>query len=139
MRLRGGDKALPGGLDRSNKLLRMTLTAYRTGGTDREIRIAIVECSLGSIFVAASDRGLCAIFLGDIPEKLAHDLEQRFPRAQLIKPAALDSIAAVPSHRSRSCQGFPSYTTRVCLGRRASKRRKRGLDAAARAVMFAHR
>jgi AraC family transcriptional regulator of adaptative response/methylated-DNA-[protein]-cysteine methyltransferase len=38
------------------------------------------ECSLGSILVAQSERGVCAILLGDDPETLAHELQDRFPR-----------------------------------------------------------
>jgi AraC family transcriptional regulator of adaptative response/methylated-DNA-[protein]-cysteine methyltransferase len=48
------------------------------------VRFAIGECSLGSILVAATDRGVCAILMGDDPDELAHDLERRFPRAQLL-------------------------------------------------------
>jgi len=59
-------------------------TEYRAGGTDLEIRFAIGECSLGSILVAATERGVCAILFGDDPEELAHDLERRFPRARLV-------------------------------------------------------
>jgi AraC family transcriptional regulator of adaptative response/methylated-DNA-[protein]-cysteine methyltransferase len=64
--------------------LGMTPTRYRAGGAGTEIRFAIGECSLGSILVAASDRGVCAILLGDDPEALARDLQDRFPRAQLV-------------------------------------------------------
>ena len=64
--------------------LGMTPTAYRAGGADMEIRFAIGECSLGSIPVAASRRGVCAISLGDDPEALARDLQDRFPHAELI-------------------------------------------------------
>jgi len=48
------------------------------------IRFAIGECSLGAILVAASQRGVCAILLGDDPDALARDLQERFPRAELI-------------------------------------------------------
>ena len=68
----------------SPQVLGMTPTAYRTGGANAEIRFAIGECSLGSILVAASDRGVCAILLGDDPEFLARELQDRFPRATLI-------------------------------------------------------
>lgn len=70
--------------EKSNQLLGMTPTRYRAGGEDMQIRFAIGECSLGSILVAATERGVCAILLGDDPEELAHDLERRFPRSQLI-------------------------------------------------------
>jgi AraC family transcriptional regulator of adaptative response/methylated-DNA-[protein]-cysteine methyltransferase len=68
----------------SNEILGMTPTNYRAGGANTEIRFAIGECSLGSILVARSDRGICAILLGDDPEALARDLQDQFPRAELI-------------------------------------------------------
>lgn len=70
--------------EKSGELLGMTPGSYRAGGTDLEIRFAIGECSLGSILVAATERGVCAILLGDDPEALAHDLERRFPNARLL-------------------------------------------------------
>ena len=68
----------------SNGVLGMTPTNYRAGGVNTEIRFAVGECSLGSILVAASDRGVCAILMGDDPDALARDLQDRFPRARLI-------------------------------------------------------
>jgi AraC family transcriptional regulator of adaptative response/methylated-DNA-[protein]-cysteine methyltransferase len=68
----------------SERVLGMTPTDYRAGGANTEIRFAIGECSLGSILVARSERGVCAVLLGDDPELLARDLEDRFPRAALI-------------------------------------------------------
>jgi len=47
-------------------------------------RFAIGECSLGAVLVAASARGVCAILIGDDRERLARDLQERFPRAALI-------------------------------------------------------
>ena len=70
--------------EKSNAVLGMTPTNYRAGGANTEIRFAIGECSLGSILVAASERGVCAILMGDDPDALAHDLQDRFPRALLI-------------------------------------------------------
>ena len=70
--------------EQSNDVLGMTPTAYRSGGANTEIRFAIGECSLGSILVAASERGVCAILIGDDPDALARDLQDRFPRAHLI-------------------------------------------------------
>ena len=70
--------------EKSDQLLGMTPTDYRAGGTNAQIRFAIGECSLGSILVACSERGICAILLGDDPSALAHDLQDKFPRATLI-------------------------------------------------------
>jgi len=68
----------------SNQTLGMTPTNYRAGGADTEIRFALGQCSLGAILVAASEVGVCAILLGDDPDELARDLQDRFPKAALI-------------------------------------------------------
>ncbi len=68
----------------SNDVLGMKPTDYRAGGANAEICFAIGECSLGSILVARSERGVCAILLGDDPDALARELQDRFPRARLI-------------------------------------------------------
>ena len=68
----------------SNAVLGMTPTVYRTGGKDTDIRFAIGQCALGSILVARSDKGVCAILIGDEPDELARDLQDRFPKANLI-------------------------------------------------------
>jgi len=70
--------------EQSNALLGMTPSNYRSGGASTTIRFAVGECSLGSILVAASERGVCAIFLGDDADALVRDLQDRFPRADLI-------------------------------------------------------
>ena len=67
----------------SNDLLGMTPSSYRAGGAQTNIRFAIGECSLGSILVAQSDRGICAILLGDDPDSLARDLQDQFPHANV--------------------------------------------------------
>jgi AraC family transcriptional regulator of adaptative response/methylated-DNA-[protein]-cysteine methyltransferase len=70
--------------DESPRVLGMTPTVYRAGGANAEIRFAVGECTLGSILVARSERGVCAILLGDDPDALARQLQDRFPRATLI-------------------------------------------------------
>jgi AraC family transcriptional regulator of adaptative response/methylated-DNA-[protein]-cysteine methyltransferase len=65
-------------------LLGMTPGAWRAGGAGQEIRFALGTCSLGAILVAATDRGLCAILIGDAPGPLLDDLQDRFPRARLV-------------------------------------------------------
>jgi len=79
----------------ADRLLGMTPTAFRAGGAKNDIRFAVGECSLGSILVAQSDRGVCAIFLGDDPDALARNLQDRFPRAHLIGgDAAFEQLVA---------------------------------------------
>ena len=73
----------------------MTPSRFRAGGVETEIRFAIGECSLGSILVACSERGVCAILIGDDPQPLAHDLQDRFPNARLIGgDAAFERLVA---------------------------------------------
>lgn len=68
----------------SNATLGMRPTEFRDGGPGTEIRFAVAECSLGSLLVAQSRKGVCAILIGDDPDALARELQDRFPKAELI-------------------------------------------------------
>jgi len=70
--------------EKSAQVLGMTPTRYRAGGAAQRIRFAVGQCSLGAILVAHSGQGLCAILLGDDPDALVHDLQDRFAQAQLV-------------------------------------------------------
>jgi AraC family transcriptional regulator, regulatory protein of adaptative response / methylated-DNA-[protein]-cysteine methyltransferase len=63
--------------------LGMTPSAVRRGGAGARIRFAVGEASLGAVLVAATDKGVCAIMLGDDPQALVRELQDRFPRAEL--------------------------------------------------------
>ncbi len=65
-------------------LLGMTPTRVRAGGAAEILRFAVGQCSLGAILVACSERGVAAITLGDDPDALARDLQDRFPKATLV-------------------------------------------------------
>ncbi len=69
---------------RADQALGMTPSSFRQGGTNTLIRFAVGECSLGSIAVAQSERGICAISLGNEPETLVRELQDQFPRAELV-------------------------------------------------------
>ena len=64
----------------THEVLGMTPSHFHAGGVRTDIRFAIGECSLGSILIARSDRGVCAILLGDDPDVLVRDLQDTFPR-----------------------------------------------------------
>lgn len=68
----------------SHEVLGMTPTTWRDGGRGVRIRFALGACSLGAVLVAQSAVGICAITLGDDPEALLRDLQDRFPNADLI-------------------------------------------------------
>jgi AraC family transcriptional regulator of adaptative response/methylated-DNA-[protein]-cysteine methyltransferase len=68
----------------SDGLLGMRARDYRAGGSGAVIRFAVGQCSLGAILVAQSQRGICAILLGDDPDALVRELQDQFPKARLI-------------------------------------------------------
>jgi AraC family transcriptional regulator of adaptative response/methylated-DNA-[protein]-cysteine methyltransferase len=70
--------------EKSKDILGMTPTHYRDGGTNEQIRFAIGQSSLGAILVASSTKGVVAILMGEDPNELAHDLQDRFAKAKLI-------------------------------------------------------
>lgn len=69
---------------RSDALLGMKPREFRAGGANAVIRFAVAQSSLGAVLVAATDKGVCSILLGDDPEALLRDLQDRFDRAELI-------------------------------------------------------
>jgi AraC family transcriptional regulator of adaptative response/methylated-DNA-[protein]-cysteine methyltransferase len=70
--------------EKSTDMLGMTPSQYRAGGTNEEIKFAVGQTSLGAILVASSRKGIAAILLGDEPDKLVRDLQDRFPKAHFI-------------------------------------------------------
>jgi len=70
--------------EHADAMLGMKPAQYRAGGVDARIEFAIGQTSLGAILVARSQRGVCAISLGDDPDALLRELQDRFPRAELI-------------------------------------------------------
>ena len=81
--------------EHANHILGMTPTDFRSGGANCEMRFAVGECSLGAILVAASERGVCAILLGDDADALVRQLQDRFPRATIVGgDAAFEQVVA---------------------------------------------
>ena len=70
--------------EKSTDMLGMTPSQYRTGGANEEIKFAVGQTSLGAILVASSKKGVAAILLGDDPDNLVRNLQDRFPRAHLV-------------------------------------------------------
>lgn len=68
----------------SEAMLGMTPTRYRAGGERARIRFAVGPFSLGEILVAATDKGVCAILIGDDAEALVRELQDRFRKAELV-------------------------------------------------------
>lgn len=72
--------------------LGMTARQYRSGGDALSIRYILERCSLGRCLVAASERGVCAILLGEDDEALTASLKAIFPLAQC-RPGDAEFIA----------------------------------------------
>ncbi|MFD2756680.1 methylated-DNA--[protein]-cysteine S-methyltransferase [Comamonas terrae] len=65
-------------------MLGMAPGAFRRKGANQTIRFAVAECSLGSLLVASTARGVCSVLLGDDAQALVHDLQRRFAAAELV-------------------------------------------------------
>lgn len=70
--------------EHADRLLGMRARDYRNGGQGVVIRFAVAQCSLGAILVAQGERGICAILMDEAPEVLVRDLQDLFPKAQLL-------------------------------------------------------
>ena len=98
--------------------LGMAPNAYRRGAPEGPIRFACGTCSLGAILVAATERGVCAIDLGDDPDALRALLLERFPRATFAQDdAALGSrlAAAVALADGAVADRAPAYGVELPL------------------------
>ncbi len=69
--------------DGAGAALGMTPSAYKDGALGIEIRVGFGRSSLGSVLVAATERGVCVIEIGEDRERLTERLRARFPHARL--------------------------------------------------------
>jgi AraC family transcriptional regulator of adaptative response/methylated-DNA-[protein]-cysteine methyltransferase len=65
--------------------LGMKPSTFKNGGSGARIRYTIAPCDLGWVLVAAAEKGVCAIYVGEQPEELAAQLLARFPQAASVK------------------------------------------------------
>jgi len=70
--------------EKSTGMLGMTPTQYRDGGAKEQIKFAVGQTSLGAILIASSTKGIASILLGDDPDALVRNVQDRFPKACLI-------------------------------------------------------
>jgi AraC family transcriptional regulator of adaptative response/methylated-DNA-[protein]-cysteine methyltransferase len=73
----------------------MTPATYRRGGAGMEIGYVTARTSLGTLLVAATDRGVCAVTLGDDAKSLEAALEREYPAA--IRTRVTDSSGSLAS------------------------------------------
>ncbi len=76
----------------AERALGMTPTAYRRGGRGESIRVATVATSLGTLVVAGTERGICAVRFGEDGETLQTELRAEFDGAAFLeRDAAFDA------------------------------------------------
>jgi AraC family transcriptional regulator of adaptative response/methylated-DNA-[protein]-cysteine methyltransferase len=87
----------------------MTPATYRRGGAGARIDYLSVKTSLGTLLIGATDRGVCAVALGDDEKHLEAALESEYPAATRSRVTAPSSqlaawveeiVAAVDGERS---------------------------------------
>lgn len=105
--------------------LGMSPRVFHNGGAAETIRFAVGQSRLGAILVARSEKGVCTVFLGDDPDALVRDLQDSFPKAELIGgdaafEATLARVAGVMRPRKRSITA-PIFAAR-CSSRRCGRR-----------------
>jgi AraC family transcriptional regulator of adaptative response/methylated-DNA-[protein]-cysteine methyltransferase len=76
--------------ERSDAQLGMTPATYRKGGLGMKIGYTIAKSPLGKVLVAATERGVSAVYLGDTESTLVTELREEYPRAEIA--AAPDSF-----------------------------------------------
>jgi AraC family transcriptional regulator of adaptative response/methylated-DNA-[protein]-cysteine methyltransferase len=83
--------------------LGMTPATYGRGGEGANISYTIIASSLGRLLVAVTERGICAVKMGDSDPKLEEDLHREYPAAKIKRnDAALRSIVqSVLSHLTK--------------------------------------
>lgn len=69
--------------ERSNAQLGMTPATYQKGGKDMKIEYTIAKSPLGKVLVAATERGVSAVYLGEAQDKLVRELREEYPRAEI--------------------------------------------------------
>ena len=69
--------------EKSDEQLGMTPATYRRGGLGMKITYTIAPCSLGRVLVAATERGISAVYLGDRDSELVAALRKEYPRAEI--------------------------------------------------------
>lgn len=69
--------------ERASSHMGMTPAAYRRGGEGMKIAYTIAPCTLGRVLVAATERGISAVYLGDNAAALEKALAREYPRAEI--------------------------------------------------------
>lgn len=91
--------------EKTNSNLGMTPASYRKGGSGMKIAYTVAPSSLGKVLVAATDRGVSAVYLGDDDRALVSALQKEYPRAEILRSP--DSNPAWLKEILRRIEGHP--------------------------------
>ena len=69
--------------ERSNAQLGMTPATYQKGGKGMKIGYTVTKSPLGKVLVAATERGISAVYLGNTERALVSELREEYPRAEI--------------------------------------------------------
>jgi len=69
--------------EKAGQLLGMTPASYRRGGAGVALRYTTLKIPLGCLLVAATERGICSVTLGEGEAQLVAELRREFPRAAI--------------------------------------------------------
>ena len=91
--------------------LGMSPTRFRERGLNETIRFATARCELGLLLVAATDRGVCSVMLGDEAAALEQLLRQQFSAAKVVAdaPGMAEQMAAILCHHDRALCGRSTF------------------------------
>jgi len=80
--------------------LGMTPGSYKRGGAGESVRFSTAACHLGRLLVASTERGLCAVQLGESDAALEATLRQDYPRAEVVRDDSVlrEALAAILAH-----------------------------------------
>ncbi|TVP49262.1 MAG: bifunctional DNA-binding transcriptional regulator/O6-methylguanine-DNA methyltransferase Ada [Halomonas sp.] len=80
--------------EKAQRCLGMNANCYKKGGKGAQILFSVGQCSIGTILVAKSEKGICAISIGDDPEKLINEFQDQFSSAELTTRKDFDEIVS---------------------------------------------
>jgi AraC family transcriptional regulator of adaptative response/methylated-DNA-[protein]-cysteine methyltransferase len=91
--------------ERAGDQLGMTPATYRRGARGMQIRYTLVDSPLGRLLLAGTERGVCAVCIGDVDRTLEGDLRAEYPEAQVerddeaLRPLALEMLEHLSGER----------------------------------------
>jgi AraC family transcriptional regulator of adaptative response/methylated-DNA-[protein]-cysteine methyltransferase len=90
----------------------MAPKAWREKGRGEDIRVATAPCALGQVLVAATEKGVCAIELGDDAEAMQTDFRRRFSNARAVEgdrdlETLVAKVVALVEAPSRASEDLP--------------------------------